>query len=378
MARPTKKRLSRLSLVIGFLVGHVCSTAYAFDGEFTLPEQGGENVMFELHAEQTKIDPSAVFKVFVGEQVGCCEGKSPVAGRYSVDRRTVTFIPAFDFIEGQKYTVKLSDEGNTTERAGLFNEFTIGHTVDNVIPEVVAIFPSGNDIPENTLRFYIHFSTPMKPHVSGDFIKLKDASGSPDTAAFMAFKQELWSEDRKRLTLLMDPGRIKRGVAQNVTLGPALEQGKSYSIVVESGWPTANDAQEMPYFERVFTVSEAMRTLPDPRKWVIASPENLTNEPLVIEFDRPFDSELLLSAISVLDDNGRPIEGTMTIEKHERAWRFDRKGIWRNSQIQIVVDAQLEDVAGNNFIELLDHSLGTEASVSSQRKILIELATSPI
>lgn len=379
MVLSAKTVVPRLAVTIGLLVGHFYSVAFAFEGDLILPIQGKSNVVFEMRNEQEDIDPSEVFQVFVGKRDVCCEGKSAIAGRYTMDNRTVTFDPAFDFIEGQNYTVKISDQKSATNRnALLFNEFTIKRTSDHVSPEIVAIYPSGTDIPENTLRFYIHFSTAMRPHVSGEYIKLLDATGTPDTAAFMAFKQELWSADRKRLTLLMDPGRIKRGVAQNLSLGPALLEGSTYSIVVEDGWPAANGVDKITRSETVFTVSKALRTLPNPDLWTILSPQKMTNDSLVIEFDRAFDSELLLSAINVLDEDGHPIQGVVSIEDQERVWRFDRIGAWDGSRIQLAIDPQLEDVAGNNLIELLDHPVDTEVSAKNPNIFTLYLEPSPL
>lgn len=372
-----KNTLRRFVITIAFFLGHFCLAAHAFEGDLILPTKGSSNVVFELHDGQPGIDPTAVFQVFVGKLDACCKGKSPMAGRYSIDDSKVSFIPAFDFIEGQNYTVEVFDKNASAKCTHSLEEFTIDRTVDIVSPKIVSIFPSGTHIPENTLRFYIHFSTPMKPHVSTDYIKLVNAKGTQDTAAFMALKQELWSEDRKRLTLLMDPGRIKRGVAQNLTLGPALQEEGTYSIIIEEGWPTANGMQTMPRFENTFVVSKALRTLPDTSLWTITSPKHMTNDPLIIDFDRPFDSELLLSEISVLDEDGRPIPGMISTEKQERTWRFDRKGKWNNARIQVVVDTQLEDVAGNNFIDLLDHLVGTAASTTNKKYININLEPSP-
>lgn len=358
------------------LVGYICQTAHAYEGDLILPESGESAIVFDIRNGQSDIDPTAVFQVFVGNSDACCEGRSPMAGHYSINKRTVTFVPAFDLIEGQNYTVKTSGEGVTESGAGYLKEFAIKRSIENVSPEIVAIYPSGPNIPENTLRFYIHFSTPMKPHVSTDYIKLVDANGMQDNAAFMAFKQELWSEDRKRLTILMDPGRIKRGVAQNLTLGPALQEGGAYSIVVEAGWPTANNSEKLPRYENAFFVSQSLRTLPDPNLWTIVAPKKRSNDPLVVEFDRPFDHALLQNRMSVLDEGGRPISGAVSIENQETTWRFEPKGAWRHSQIQIVIDTELEDVAGNNFIDLLDHSLDTVASTNKQKTITVNLAPS--
>lgn len=347
------------------------------EGRLILPEQAKSNVVFEMRNSYPTIAASDIVKVFVGSSHECCDGKSPMAGSYSIDGQAIVFTPAFDFLEGQNYSVEIFDIGSSNEGNTRFvKQFTIKRTVEYASPEVVAIYPSGSIIPENTLRFYIHFSTPMKPHVSNQFIKLLDSSGTSDDAAFMAFKQELWSEDRKRLTLLIDPGRIKRGVAQNLTLGSALQEGNRYSIVVEEGWPTANDAATMPRFEHIFTVAKPLRTIPEPSAWTIKTPRRWTNDPLVIEFDRPFDYEQLRGGISVSGEDGRAIPGVISIENQEQAWRFEREGLWRNDQIHIFLDTELEDVAGNNLVELLDHSVNTKPSGNPQNTITLDLKTS--
>ena len=366
----------RLVITLGFFLGHFFSIAYAFEGKLVLPKQVSSSVFFKMDNNPVDINPSEVFQVFAGSRDVCCEGKKAMAGRYTIDEQSVAFIPAFDFIEGQSYTVQMSDRGATNKGNPILSEFTIEQSIVSLSPEIISIFPSGATIPENTLRFYLHFSTPMRPQVSRDFIKLLDATGTPDNEAFMSFKQELWSEDRKRLTLLMDPGRIKRGVAQNLTLGPALEQGSRYTIVVESGWSTATGTTDMPRFEHTFTVSGALRTLPDPALWSITPPAQLTRDPLIIEFDRPFDHELIQHAISVFDRSGKPIPGMISVENQETLWRFDRKGVWGDSPITLVIDAQLEDVAGNNLTELLDHPVGSDVLSPKQRVVILDLESS--
>ena len=216
----------------------------------------------------------------------------------------------------------------------------------------------------------------MKPHVSTDFIKLVEANGTHDPAAFMAFKQELWNEDRTRLTLLMDPGRIKRGVAQNLTLGPALHEGRAYSIVVEDGWPGANGGQESLRFEQQFTVSQALRTLPDTNLWQFQRPRIATRDPLVIEFDRPFDLLLAQTAITVLDQEEQVVPGTVSVENFERRWRFQPEKVWTTETVLIVVDARLEDVAGNNLRELLDRYVDADVGSIDQKTIALDLGPS--
>ena len=369
----TKQLLLNIAFVFSVVVIQPGKVTHANEGSLFLPDQPDANIEFTLQYEVTDIDPAEVLQVFVGNKKNCCAGKSPMAGRYSVSGNTVRFDPAFNLIAGQQYTVAIHQKDS--EASPKLSEFMIQARAENTTPEVVAIYPSSSALPENTLRFYIHFSTPMTPHLSTDFIKLIDKDGKADTNAFMQFKQELWSKDRKRLTLLMDPGRIKRGVAQNITLGPALSAGNTYSIIVEPGWPSANGAQTAPGFNKTFSVAPGLRTLPNTDLWKVAAPQISSREPLVITFDRPFDYQLAQSSINVMDNDGHPILGNISLGNNETSWHFVPEQQWIEKSVQITVDPRLEDVAGNNFRDLLDHSV--EVDVKSIKQIKFNVALQP-
>ena len=369
----TKQLLLNIAFVFSVVVIQPGKVTHANEGSLALPDQASANIEFTPKHEIADIDPAEVLEVFVGQKNACCTGKSPMAGRYSVSGNTITFDPAFDLIAGQRYTVAIHKKDSETSPK--IREFMIQAQGENTAPEVVAIYPSGSTLPENTLRFYIHFSTPMKPHLSTDFIKLIGKDGKADTNAFMQFKQELWSTDRKRLTLLMDPGRIKRGVAQNITLGPALSAGNTYSIIVEPGWPGANSGQTAPGFNKTFSVVPGLRELPDTDLWKVVPPQILSREPLVITFDRPFDYQLAQSSINVMNKDGHPIPGNISLGNNETSWHFVPEQQWIEKSVQITVDPRLEDVAGNNFRDLLDHSL--EVDVKSIKQIKFTVALQP-
>lgn len=352
-----------LGLVMGIHAGLFGAVALAQEGGLILPENPGGNFAMTQLIGGGSAD---MLQVFFGPMAACCDGRSPLAGRYSQAGDIVTFDPAFDLNAGQVYTIRTAD---------VLSEFTLTTEAPALAPEVIAIYPSGPEIPENTLRFYIHFSTPMQPHVSTDFIQLLDADGIPDTAAFMTFTQELWSEDRTRLTLLMDPGRIKRGVATNLALGPALLEGHRYSITVTEGWLGANGQNAAPEFEQSFLVSAPLRDLPDTDLWQISEPSAQTREPLIIAFDRPFDHQLAQTSILVRDTGGQVIPGTVELEDFERTWQFIPDDLWPLVPLEIVANARLEDVAGNNFRDLLDHAVETDVRAIDQ--IILPLSLRP-
>ncbi len=277
---------------------------------------------------------------------------TPIAGRYTVDGEILRFTPAFGFDAGRDYVVRLPHDNAAVS-------FRIATDTAQLAPSVVHIYPSGDTLPENTLRFYIHFSVPMQPHVAFDYIKLLDASGVADDAAFMRFKQELWNEDRTRLTVLIDPGRIKREVATNVELGPVLLAGQRYTLSVASGWPSADGTAVLPAFTKAFEVSGALRTRPDTRLWSANTPCAGTRETLTVTLDRPFDRHQLMYALRLETQDGDEIQGEIEINDAEHHWSFTPIAPWPNGSLDLLTDLTLEDVAGNNFVDLLDHVAGT-------------------
>lgn len=344
-----------------------------------LPSSGNANVEYDLTAGQLNQPPAELLQVFVGSSSDCCQGRRPIAGKYTLADQRLTFTPAFRFIEGQRYTVHTRLSGNgDSEVCGdncLLHEFELQSSVSQPEVRVAAILPSGPTIPENTLRFYVYFTAPMAANRSAEFIDLVDASGQVDSEAFMSFKQELWSEDRKRLTVLMDPGRIKRGVAQHERLGPALETGQSYSLVIKANWPAANGGQAIPRFEHSFQVASALRSLPKVADWRVDAPRKLSSEPLTIRFDRPFDFESVQSNVGVFSEDGNPISGEVTLTQQEQLWQFQPTMPWQGTQVLVSVNKRLEDVAGNNLNELLDQLVSDEITIpndaQSDKDVLI-------
>ncbi|WP_420861889.1 Ig-like domain-containing protein [Algirhabdus cladophorae] len=329
---------------------------FADQGQLTLPETTTSNITWTPNNSAETDSVSDQLKLYVGLPQGCCAGKTPVAGRYSISGSQLIFDPAFDLIQGQTYTVQTVESASAKP---VLTAFAINPEATVAEPLVTAVYPSGPVVPENTLRFYIHFSTPMQPHLSTQFIKLLDANGQEDTAALMTFKQELWSQDRRRLTLLMDPGRIKRGVAQNRTLGPALQEAKQYTITIDAGWPNTMGRKTALRHHHKFQVGAALRQLPDTSLWTIQAPHSDTVDPLIIQFDRPFDHAQAQTDIAVTTQNGTALEGTVTLAPDQTQWQFVPVQKWTASPIHLRINARLEDVAGNNFRELLDHPLGT-------------------
>src|SRR5262249_16103659 len=151
-------------------------------------------------------------------------------------------------------------------------------------------------LPENQLKFYLHFSAPMGKGGSYSHIRLLDDKGRAVQAPFLELDEELWDAQQRRFTLFLDPGRIKRGLKPREEVGPVLEEGKSYTLVVDKSWNEAEGNVLRDSFRKKFTVGPPDNDPIDPDKWKFRSPSAVTpneREPLTVNFPKPLDHALL-------------------------------------------------------------------------------------
>lgn len=346
------------------------------DNDLLVPKRIDEPLALRLvegDADHCLTEGGGDLAVFVGRSDSYCEGRLPLAGRYERDGDLLRFRPTFGFAAGQAYTVRTRRTGEPHR----LTEFNIPSGTAAAGALVTEVFPSGRVLPENTLRFYVHFSVPMAPHLASDLVKLRDAFGVADDAAFMKFKQELWNENRTRLTVLMDPGRIKRSVQTKLDRGPALLEGNRYALTVNEGWPSADGSSVLPSYSKKFSVTAALRERPDIGLWNWRSPRSGTCEALKITFDRPFDRHLLSEALHIVSNDGRTIEGTAHVGDDESSWSFIPNEAWAAGGLRVTVNGSLEDVAGNNFRELLDRDVN-DASVRHALTATVRIHSEPV
>ncbi len=223
---------------------------------------------------------------------------------------------------------------------------------------VEEVYPTGEALPENLLRFYIYFSAPMGQDDILPAIDLLDSAGQKVDGVFLTNRFDLWSSDRTRLTLLLDPGRVKTGLNANRTLGRALVAGETYHLQISEA---AQDAQGCPLAtpHRVtFTVSEADVSSPSPDTWALLRPGVGTRDPLTVVLDGPMDHLSLAYRLRVIGPDGIPVPGRIGLENGETHWRFAPVAPWSGQEHQLAVDPTLEDLAGNRPGTLFDQPVG--------------------
>ncbi len=292
-----------------------------------------------------------------------------VIGQYSVLRDRVRFEPRFPFADGVAYRVEveprrldalagLASAGGEPARST--HRFSIPAAKIDRITRVLAVHPGIDRVPSNMLRWYIEFSSPMEPGSAHEHVHLLEETGRPVEDAFLRVDEELWDPQRRRLTLLFDPGRVKRGVRANLEMGSPLIEGHRYRLVIDPAWPDARGAALASGYDREFDVSPADRESPDPARWTVSTPAAGSREPLRLSLGEPLDHALVARMLSV-ESHGRPVSGNVTISPGDSVWTFTPAPAWRAGTYSVRVDATLEDLAGNSVARVFDADRGRGA-----------------
>ena len=214
-------------------------------------------------------------------------------------------------------------------------------------PAIIAIHPSGDTLPANHLKFYLHFPEPMRQGVFLKHCRLLDDRQKPVVEPFR--ETELWSEDGRRLTLWLHPGRQKTGVNFNEEFGPVLQPHRRYTLVISGKWPSERGAPLGRDVEKSFRTGERITQQLDVAAWHVVPPPAGTSQPLKIHFPSPLDHALLGRCLRVVDATDAPVAGTVSIADDEQTWRFTPGQPWTAAGYRVLADAILEDLAGNSL-----------------------------
>ncbi len=303
-----------------------------------------------------------VLSVFVEQRDPMDElGIPPMVGTYRVERGVILFKPTYPLQPGVSYRAEFRTE--TLPFAAGAQGLTISSSfkvplVQSAASTVVReVYPTSDVLPENLLKFYIHFSSPMSRGRLYEHIHLRNASGAEVVLPFLEIEEELWDPSDSRLTLFIDPGRIKRGVQPLEQVGPALETGKRYTLFLDRDFKDGMGNPLKEAFAKSFLVSLPDRDPPDPATWKIESPKRLSRDPLMLVFPEPMDHALGLRMIHVTNESGSSVAGEAELIDQERRWRFTPDGRWNRGRFFIQVQTAIEDLAGNNIGKPFDVDL---------------------
>jgi hypothetical protein len=335
------------------------ATLVAVDG----PHLEFHDGVFRIEGWQGGSEPPAagwesVFQVFVGGS------QTPMLGTYSVEENALVFRPRFPLVPGTGYHGVFPGGGFILD-AKRPAQATPRTRVEH-------IYPSADVWPANTLKLYIYFSAPMSMGEAWQHIRLLDEHGNPVWGAFLDLDQELWDPDYKRLTVLFDPGRIKRGLVPAGQAGTPVVEGRHYTLAIDSDWHDARGVPLREKFEKTIVGGPADRTAPSPKTWRLVPPVAGTRQPLVVDFPKPMDYALLQRTLEV---SGIP--GGIAIDRSESEWRFTPDAPWKEGRYHLVADTMLEDISGNHLDRAFDVDLRQKTNPAPvSKKISISFAVS--
>jgi hypothetical protein len=273
----------------------------------------------------------------------------PMAGRLEQDGADLCFVPRFAFLDGVSYTVTV--EGSSA--AVLVRP----RPERSAVAEVTGMRPTAAEVPVNLLRFYIWFSAPMSEGYAAGQLRLARDDGSIIAGALLSAEHELWDGSRRRLTVLLDPARIKRGLPSHQEVGYPLRSGEPFRLLVGDGF---RDVQGLPLrvsAERRYEVGGEERRHVDPVSWELAVPSAGTCEPLQVTFGRPLDHGLLARCLHVRGPGSELVDGTAQIGPGEQSWQLVPSRAWASTVHRLVVEPVLEDLAGNSVSRVFDRDL---------------------
>jgi hypothetical protein len=343
-------------------------------------------------AKRDERQRAAVLQVFV---VSDLVDPPSVLGNTSVVGNRLVFTPRYPVESGLRYRVVLRRAGLSDQAdvsAEIAADFEIRRPAPQAPTAVTHIYPTSDVLPENQLKFYIHFSAPMSRGEAYKHIHLFDAAGKEVEAAFLELGEELWDAEQTRFTLLCDPGRVKRGLKPREELGPVLHEGQNYTLVVNRDWRDATGAALAEPARKTFRVVAPDETPIDTATWKIEPPRAGSTDALVVRFPESLDHSLLGRVLWVTRTGcktvgdcpnfakssepgtvghaaacpmvgtvplsqtgcetssnaaGDKLAGEIEITDRETCWRFTPSSAWPSGEFRLVVETTLEDLAGN-------------------------------
>ena len=287
-------------------------------------------------------------------RIQLAKNKTAILGEHKGVENGIEFHPVIPLTPGLKYEVYWS--GN------LIGELSV--PIANDEPEVIAVYPGTDTVPENLLKFYIRFSKPMQQGEALRHIRLIKNDRETLSSVFLDLQPELWNNDGNLLTLWLDPGRIKRGLQPNKLIGPPLQKYEHYKLLIEPNWRDANGVMLKRGYQKIFYTSIRDSISPDADKWSIEEPPAGSNKTMTISFHEPLDYVLLIHTIRIVDDEANEVKGAFNVIYNETALTFVPDETWKTGEYVLEIEPRLEDLAGNNLNHLFDADLDQKQPIS--------------
>ncbi|WP_299623014.1 hypothetical protein [uncultured Tenacibaculum sp.] len=292
-----------------------------------------------------------VIKVYKGsftshEQLA---NKEAILGDLFKDESSLSFTPVLPFQLNTTYTAIVNDS---------FFEFLIPLKTDYKKLSIAAIYPNTLKLPSNFLKWYVAFSKPVNPaNIYNHIMLINTKTKEKVDRALLPLENALLSNDGKLLTLWIEPGRQKRDLGPNKHLGEVLNEGASYTLLIDEKLKDTDGVAMGKTFEHSFRVVGSDRIQPSIKKWEFVLPKSNTNESLVIQLNDNLDFGSLHNSLEIINKKGQVILGSFNIKTNESTIAFTPNTSWKKGDYILKCDKIIEDVSGNNLERLFDRDI---------------------
>lgn len=283
--------------------------------------------------------------------------KQNILGSWKRKGKDLVFAPVISFTSGQSYEV--------LKEADVYFTFDIPANSRLRQPKLLGIYPSLDTLPENLLKMYFTFDQPMQQsQATLDFIRVYDHTEKQEVKIFLPLENELWNADKTRLTLWLDPGRIKKDLIPNQERGIPIKKGHQYELTFSKDLQNYLGVALGKEYKKTFVVGERDTQSPNIKSWKFTLPELNTQSGLGVEFGEALDQFLVYETIRIVKD-GKEFEGSFIVSKKLNSLVFIPSSPWKKGNYELEVESRLEDLAGNNLNRLFDVDLEKKVKESA-------------
>lgn len=272
-----------------------------------------------------------------------------ILGEFNSGLEKINFRPIIPFQHQHIYEVFVDGK--------YFANFQVQSKILKEHPELLAVYPTKDTLPDNLLKIYLEFSQPMRPIGNVlDYITVIDKTVNSKVDLFLELQNPLWNHDFTILTLWLDPGRIKTGLIPNEELGNPLVGRHNYDLIINGNWRSAQNVGLLKPYRKSFFVIESDKQYPQLSKWNFSIPEYNSKEALIIDFKESLDAILVRETVQLLL-NDTFINCEINTILNESGIQLIPEAPWEKGVYTLRVYSILEDVAGNNLNRLFDRDL---------------------
>ena len=192
------------------------------------------------------------------------------------------------------------------------------------------VYPSSATVPENVLRVSIAFGAPQSTGLPA--VRLTTPDGKDIEGAF--YPQPLWSPDGRTLTLYLDPGRVKTGLALRDSMKAILTVGMRVELRL--------GRKRLKHW----TVVPAQKRAIAPQLDAARPPRKGSRERIDVVFSSPIDWQGR-NMIAIAAPDGTRVAGTGRLFDGEKRWQFSPAQPWLGGTYTVRLHPDLEDPEGN-------------------------------